>query len=211
VIAFNAARLVQERVSDQRTIEARLHAILRSVQRAERLLQDLLDDLQDEPRTFDVKPLVVSAARLLDEAGAAGEPIASRGSASLTVAGTCDRPVLADCERITQVFGNLIENAAKYSPPGGRITLRAVSVEEEVHFSVADDGPGIKEQDRARAFEPLWRANPDQPGRGLGLCICKQIIESHGGRIWIENPGTGTTVVFALPCAAAGTNPNLDP
>ena len=104
------------------------------------------------------------------------------------------------------VFVNLLLNAVKFSPPGG--TVR-VEVEEDlgsVTVSVADEGPGVRAEDRERIFTKFYRAaGPDGkpqrvPGSGLGLAIAKQAVERHGGRLWVEDgPGKGSVFRARLP------------
>jgi two-component system sensor histidine kinase KdpD len=106
-----------------------------------------------------------------------------------------------DVLQIDQVLTNLLENAAKFSAPGREIGIYATQWQDVVQVRVTDQGPGIPPEDRQRVFEPFYRAEGDTgSGTGLGLAIAKAIVESHGGRIWIEGaPGGGTAVVFQLP------------
>lgn len=108
-----------------------------------------------------------------------------------------------DVVQIDQVVTNLLENAAKFSPPGGLITVAAARWQDRVEVRVADRGPGIPPEERERVFEPFVRGERSAAGgTGLGLSIGRAIVESHGGRIWIEGaPGGGATVVFQLPVA----------
>ncbi|MBU1318779.1 MAG: response regulator [candidate division Zixibacteria bacterium] len=113
-------------------------------------------------------------------------------------------PVLCDRNKITQVLVNLIGNATKYTPLGGRITLRAHSEDGSVKISVSDDGPGIPEEHRDRIFDQFIqieeRNGPGCGGSGLGLTIAKSIVELHDGSIAVEGePGSGTTFWFTIP------------
>lgn len=116
-----------------------------------------------------------------------------------------DVPV--DPVQIDQVLTNLIENAARFSPPGGEISVSVAPWHAGVQVRVADQGPGIAPHDRERVFEPFARveSNPDaRVSSGLGLAIARAIVLAHGGRIWIEGaPGGGTAVVFELPARDA--------
>jgi two-component system sensor histidine kinase VicK len=110
----------------------------------------------------------------------------------------------ADPDRIAQVLRNLLDNAIKYSPQGGLIVVRGEVRENEVVVSVADQGVGIAPADLNRLFEKFFRAQSGLGrhvvGTGLGLPICRTIVESHGGQIWAESQvGQGTTLYFALP------------
>jgi two-component system sensor histidine kinase KdpD len=107
-----------------------------------------------------------------------------------------------DPVQIDQVLSNLLENAARFSPPGGEILLSAAPWQRSVRVRVADQGPGIPPGDRERVFEPFFRhdAGEARTGSGLGLAIARAVVLAHGGRIWIEgSPAGGTAVVFDLP------------
>jgi two-component system sensor histidine kinase KdpD len=109
-----------------------------------------------------------------------------------------------DVMQIDQVVTNLLENAVKFSPPGTPIRVSAGRWQDAVEVRVSDRGPGIPQDERDRMFEPFVRGDRNaSEGAGLGLSIGRAIVESHGGRIWIEGtPGGGTTVVFQLPVRA---------
>jgi len=114
-------------------------------------------------------------------------------------------PVQVDRERIDQVLLNLMSNANKFSPTGGKITLRARETDGRVLVEVQDSAPVITEENKDRLFDPYYRGEDAgerkrAPGLGLGLAIAKRLIELHEGRIWIENePGKGNIFVFSLP------------
>lgn len=112
-------------------------------------------------------------------------------------------PVLVDRDRIMQVFSNLLGNAVKFTPEGGRVTVRAEQSEAMVVVSIADTGLGIDEVDVPYVFERFWKANRRSGGSGLGLAIAKGLVEAHGGRIWADaRPGEGSTFSFSLPAEA---------
>jgi PAS domain S-box-containing protein len=109
-----------------------------------------------------------------------------------------------DSERTRQVLLNLLDNAIKYSPSGGRIEVGLAAVGDRLRFRVADQGLGIPVGEQERIFDKFYRLDPDQlrgiGGTGLGLYICRELVESMHGRIWVESePGNGTTFVFELP------------
>lgn len=109
--------------------------------------------------------------------------------------------VWVDPVRISHVFNNLLTNAFKHTPPGGRVTLSAQAGEAWVRFQVADSGEGIPEVFLPRLFEPFFRVpgRPNEEGAGLGLAIVKDIVEAHGGSVAVESrEGEGTTVTFTL-------------
>jgi two-component system sensor histidine kinase KdpD len=110
-------------------------------------------------------------------------------------------PVDIDGSRIAQVLINLVDNAAKYSPAESTITLRAVERSHDVCISVSDQGIGIPNEEREHVFDIFRQLEgTKQNGAGLGLAICRSLIEAHHGHIWIEDaPAGGTKVSFTLP------------
>ena len=117
-----------------------------------------------------------------------------------------------DSVLIEQVLLNLLDNAVKYTPPGSPIDLTAWATEEAVTVEVADRGPGLPPGEEQRIFDKFYRVQrPLMPsGTGLGLTICRGMVEAHGGQMWAENrPGGGTVVRFTLPLT--GTPPYVAP
>jgi signal transduction histidine kinase len=118
-------------------------------------------------------------------------------------------PALADEARIDQVLTNLLDNAVKYSPAGGEVAVTVRAAQGRVTVSVRDDGIGLPAGAAETIFEPFGRAAnaaaSHLPGMGLGLNICRTIVERHGGAIWAESAGEGqgTTVSFWLPAASS--------
>ncbi|MFQ6117591.1 MAG: sensor histidine kinase, partial [Candidatus Bipolaricaulia bacterium] len=109
-----------------------------------------------------------------------------------------------DPQRIVQVLRNLLANAVNHTPSNGRITVAVKHSGGEIEVSVSDTGEGISPEDLPYIFERFYRADKSRSratgGAGLGLTIAKQLIETHGGRIWAESvSGQGATFVFALP------------
>lgn len=112
-------------------------------------------------------------------------------------------PAEGDEELIAQVSRNLAENAAKYSPGGGTITLGAEAASGLITVSVRDEGPGIPEEEQGRIFQRFHRASTGTQGMGLGLYLCQIVVAAHGGRLWVESaPGKGATFRFTLPVVA---------
>ena len=109
---------------------------------------------------------------------------------------------------MAQVMVNVLDNALKYSPPGGMIEVAARIREKELEIEVADQGPGIPEEHLTQIFNKFFRVTraDGTSGTGLGLAISKGIVEAHGGKIRAENrPGGGTKIVFTLPLTIPGT------
>mgnify|MGYP000963589329 CR=1 FL=1 len=110
--------------------------------------------------------------------------------------------IMMDVERIEQVLVNLIHNAIKFTPPGGKITLSAQLERESIIIQVNDTGAGISEEDLSRIFERFFKTDRARStgGTGLGLSIAKHVVEAHGGKIWVESAlGVGSTFSFSLP------------
>ncbi len=113
-------------------------------------------------------------------------------------------PVDADELRLERIIYNLLENAVKYSPPGSTIRVSAHPEDKFLVISVSDEGPGITPADQARLFAPFQRLEGSRPGGargvGLGLLVCRRLVEAHGGRIWVDStPGKGATFSFTIP------------
>jgi signal transduction histidine kinase len=110
--------------------------------------------------------------------------------------------VPVDASRLQQAIGNVVGNAIKFTPAGGRVEIGARTEGDGALFWVSDTGAGITPDQLPRVFERFWqvRERGAPAGTGLGLAIAKGIVEAHGGRIWIESrPGEGTTVSFTIP------------
>ena len=120
--------------------------------------------------------------------------------------------VVGDPGRTRQVLMNLVDNAIKYSPRGGRIELGVEADDVHARFTVRDEGLGIPLGEQERIFEKCYRLDPDHRrgigGSGLGLYICRELVRSMNGRIWVESdPGQGATFTFELPVAGRVTAP----
>ena len=122
--------------------------------------------------------------------------------------------VLVDRERIFQVLSNLVGNAIKFTPGGGRIALRASSEQGHALFAVTDTGPGLAPEQMSEVFNRYWQASKTgREGTGLGLYIAKGIVEAHGGRIWAERSEEGGAALkFTLPLihsTTTGSSPGV--
>ena len=114
----------------------------------------------------------------------------------------------ADQDRLVQVVDNLLSNAVRYTADGTEVTVRLRGESGEVVLSVADQGPGLTEDQRERVFERFYRADPSRSralgGSGIGLAIAKALVELMGGRIWVESGGPGTGATFSVALARTG-------
>ena len=181
---------------------------LRNMQACCAQMKGLVDEIIDlykqdagkfmgEARPVDVAALVSSVAGRFAQA-------ASRRGIALEVSGA-ERPlqVLGDSGRLDQVLMNLLGNALKFTPDGGTVTASIRSLDAEIEVSVADSGPGIPAAEIPLLFERFAQAGEGRrsrmTGTGLGLLICRRVLEAHGGRIWVESqPGCGARFVFRL-------------
>jgi signal transduction histidine kinase len=180
-----------------------IDTIVLSAKRMSRLIEDLLDVTRLEGgKRLPIEAGRVDAAEMLHEAEELFRAQANVAQVSLAV--HLDDglpPVHADRHRVMQVVSNLIGNAMKFTPPGGRVEVRAERRDAQVLFTISDTGPGIPKENLNDIFSPYWQAKrTERMGAGLGLPIAKGIVEAHGGRIWVESdPGRGTQFYFTLP------------
>jgi signal transduction histidine kinase len=190
----------------ERRSEQPMEVIQRAAKRMNRLIQDLLDVARMEAGQLTIERARLSAGGLIAEAVDMQRPLAASASLELRVEVDPDvAEVWGDRDRLLQVFENLIGNAVKFTPAGGRITAGATSRDAEVVFRVADTGSGIPSEHLPRVFDRFWQATSTRGlGAGLGLPITKGIVEAHGGRVWVESTaGSGTTFFFAIPTVSA--------
>ncbi|MFT3839078.1 MAG: ATP-binding protein [Myxococcaceae bacterium] len=210
VIALAANSLNQRMTETQnrRPVER----IMRAAQRAERLIRDLLEVNAIEGGRFSVEARRVDTANTLLSAVESQQNLAATASVILATDLAPELPqVLADEERMLEVLENLVGNAVKFTNAGGTVTIGAGPQGEapggqdgtEILCWVKDTGQGIAKEQLPHLFDRFWQARKrDRRGTGLGLTICKAIVEAHGGRIWAESePGKGTTMFFTLPIA----------
>jgi signal transduction histidine kinase len=201
-ISMSAEVIASDFADDEQKVKQ-----IRIIRRSSARMKRLIDDLLDIARIEDSLPLelgVVDPKSLVREAGELHGALANFHALRLEVqVPKRVSPVRADKDRVMQILSNLIGNAIKFTPAGGRIRIRAEPSGEHVSFSVEDDGPGIPADDLPRLFQPFWQQHrTDNSGAGLGLTIALGVIEAHGGKIWPESElGRGTTVYFTLPVA----------
>ncbi len=168
------------------------------------LIGNLLDVARIKTGTLPVTPEPVEVAALVDRARSTFLSAGGRSRLDIDLAPDLTL-VMADRRRIVQVIGNLLSNAARHSPESSAIRVSAVREGFHVEVSVADEGRGIPAERLPRLFRKFSSTEQDDQGRdnGLGLAICKGIVEAHGGRIWAESdgPGLGARFTFTLPAA----------
>ncbi len=176
-------------------------------ERLSRLVDDLLQLSDIETGKLVLKPTVLSLHEVAAEVVAFFEKLAAQKSLSLVNNVPPDIRLQADWDRLTQIFVNLVDNALKYTPEHGEITLSAEhKTPKFVHVWVVDTGIGIPSIDLPRITERFYRVDRARSrelgGTGLGLAIVKHLVQAHGGELWLESElGKGTTVNFSLPVA----------
>jgi PAS domain S-box-containing protein len=168
-----------------------------------RMVQDILDTARIEAGELTIQTEPVSIYPLIQQVVDQVRARSARRTIHLH-----DKPglplVYADRDRITEVITNLLDNADKYSPPKGDIYVEVRANQTEVISSIRDDGPGVSDAELERIFEKFYRTDSSDSqtayGYGLGLYVCRQLVEAQGGRIWAENyPGGGLMFSFSLP------------
>ena len=187
-----------------REVGERAAVIGRAGAQMERIIEDLLDATNMERGRFRIdKSGRCSGESLASEAAETIRPLAAEKALTLAVeAGSPAFALVCDREQVLRVLGNLLDNAVKYTPAGGKLKLLARERHGDAEFVVVDDGPGIPRDHLARIFSRHWSGSRDSPGAGLGLYIAKGIVEAHGGRIWVRSEfGKGSAFHFALPLA----------
>ncbi|WP_223637805.1 PAS domain-containing sensor histidine kinase [Corallococcus sp. EGB] len=199
-----SARMLEKHLPPGDGPRRRLETLQKSVQRANRLIQDLLDVARMEGGSLAVERRPLEVAPLILETLEQHRGLAESRCLQLQAHVPDGVPrVLADPERLSQILSNLLGNALKFTPEGGRVLLRVQPEAGQVRFLVSDTGPGIAAEDRPRIFERFWQAGQKRgEGAGLGLAIVKGLVEAHGGQVGVDStPGAGSTFFFTLPTA----------
>jgi two-component system phosphate regulon sensor histidine kinase PhoR len=169
------------------------------------LVEDILFISRADTGQFKLRFAVMSLSELAEQLLKHFLPVAEHAQVHLKVHLPGDLPTIyADELRIQQVLSNLINNAIKFTPPGGTVSLHAVVDGPGLCVEVRDTGEGIPPEDRERIFERFYQAGTharvQAGGYGLGLAIAKLIVEQHGGRIWVKSrPSVGSSFYFTLP------------
>jgi two-component system phosphate regulon sensor histidine kinase PhoR len=198
--------LIEEPDTNPDTTREFLGVILKNAKRMSRLTEDLLVLASIESPDYQPVLKAIPASTLVKDAIDSLRGMVAESEVELEFAGAPDVPVMADPDRMSQVFGNLIENSLKYASSGRRIRVGACLLASEIQFTVQDFGPGIATKYLERIFERFYRVDKarsrESGGTGLGLAIVKHIVQVHGGRVWAESEiGHGAAFHFTLPLA----------
>ena len=175
--------------------------------RLARMLNELLNLSKLEAGKMELRPTVLSLQELLTELAEVFQPLAQRKSITMDIGSMEDMPkVRVDRDKLYEVLANLLENAIKFTPPGGHVHIDAQVLDERhIKMNVSDTGCGISNEHLSKIFDKFYRVEPGSgpvAGSGLGLAIAKGLIELHGGSIGVESVlGKGSRFYFTLPFA----------
>ncbi|MEP6550841.1 MAG: HAMP domain-containing sensor histidine kinase, partial [Gemmatimonadales bacterium] len=176
--------------------------IAEAAEQMDTLIRDLLDVSRLDAGKLALAPELADPSELVMDALRTLQPLVEEKKIALDVQVEVALPkVLADSVRIQQALSNIVGNAIKFTPPGGKIVVTLRGGTDTVTVSVADTGSGIPEEQLPKVFDRYWQSTrTNRQGAGLGLAIAKGIIEGHGGSIWLESTvGEGTIAQFTLP------------
>jgi len=182
-----------------------LTTVQQSTSNLQRMIEDLLEFSRMEAGRIKLKPEMISVYGVAEKVVEQLAPLAQEGNLKLFNRVPEEIALIeADPMRIEQVLTNLISNAIKFTPANGAVSVLARDIGEQVQISVQDTGIGIPEAEQAKVFQRFYQvdssATRSYRGTGLGLTICKFIVEYHHGRIWVESQeGQGSTFHFVLP------------
>jgi signal transduction histidine kinase len=197
--------MVPENDKETETVQAILKIAENSTDRIQRLVSSLLDVNRLESGQPVADQKVVDTIDLIEQAVLDVEPVA-RGRRQ-TISSTLPNelpPIWVDQDMARRVLINLMENAVKYTPPGGKIEIGADQEKQWIHIWVKDNGPGIPAGEQDRIFDKFTRlrGSNKSSGLGIGLAFCRLAIVGHGGKIWVESePGKGSVFHFTFPVA----------
>ena len=191
-IAGFAKLMLEENVADDKTRKEFLSIMVQQSESLNKLIDDMSKTLNDKGEAFGINKETVSPYSIVSEAIDSVQGMAQQKKNLISHDLTPSLPEIeADAFRIKQVIVNLLANAIKFSPENSSIYVNAGVHDQELLIQIIDHGIGISQADIPALFERYYQAknNGDAEGTGLGLFICRQIIEAHGGRIWAESVG----------------------
>jgi signal transduction histidine kinase len=203
-LLITTADLLLEEDLDRDRRNELVEVALRAGKQMNRLIDDLLDTLSLQSGKVSLALESLPVDDIFKQADETFRSEAEKRGIQLDVIWPGDGiEVRADALRVSQIVGNIVGNAIKFTPSHGTVTLKAAPEAERVVIQVLDTGPGIPPEHMEHLFDNFWQArNGDHRGVGLGLAIAKGVVEAHGGRIWCESRvGAGATFSFTLPRA----------
>jgi heavy metal sensor kinase len=181
-----------------------LDSAAEEVARMSRIVDDLLTLAHRDENRLELLLETVDLGKVATGVAVQLRPLAEAAGVQLAVEAPAGAVVLADRARLSQVVTNLVDNAVKFTGAGGSVRVRVWEAGDRAGLAVADTGPGIAPEHLRRVFDRFYRLDPARSrargGSGLGLTICRELVEAHGGRIWAESvEGAGSTFSLALP------------
>jgi len=183
-----------------------VQVIKKHTDRLTKIVEDLLMLSKIESKEFQLQIKVISIRELIDDVfDFVKEPAEKKRISISQNEIPSSMSVEADRNYLEQVLINLLDNAIKYSPEGGTITISAIEKDpKEIQFSIKDNGIGIPREDLPRIFERFYRVDKGRSqelgGTGLGLSIVKHLVQAHGGKVWVDSQlGKGSAFYFTLP------------
>ncbi|HEY2381932.1 MAG TPA: sensor histidine kinase [Terriglobia bacterium] len=194
-------QMLETRPGEIDPIKNNLHMLQRTARHMNQLIGDLTDVARIQAGHLDVDLQECTVEDAVEPALERVRLLAREKEIEFFTTVVPGLPRIAgDMGRITQVLDNLLGNALKFTPKGGKITVTAARLQGDIQVSVADTGPGIPGEALGRIFEPYWQMQKTRSGMGLGLFIARTLVEAHGGRMWVDSTvGRGTTFYFTLP------------
>ncbi|WP_048057902.1 cache domain-containing protein [Methanothermococcus okinawensis] len=175
----------------------------KNIDRLKRLIDNMLDLSKIEHGELEMHMEEINLKELVENVVDTLKPLADEKNINI-IYKINDIIMKGDKDRITQVLTNLIENAIKFSPVNGKVEIQALKEGNSVHIKIIDNGPGIPKKDLDRIFDRFYQVDSPEKrikgGSGLGLAVCKSIIETHGGTIWVESKlGSGSVFHIIIP------------
>jgi signal transduction histidine kinase len=182
---------------------ASMERIERESVRMDKLVGELLTLSRLEAGAFDAPRQEFSIGELLDDIMQDASFEAATNGRQLVFGGNADAQLAGQPELLARAIENVVRNAIKHSPAGGKVEVETALEQSFIRIRVMDNGPGVEQEDLGKIFEPFYRGNStakDVDGHGLGLAIARQVVQQHGGRIAAANrAGGGLCVELALP------------
>ncbi|ODS36409.1 MAG: hypothetical protein A7316_02680 [Candidatus Altiarchaeales archaeon WOR_SM1_86-2] len=178
-----------------------IETILRNTNRLIRLTDDIMTLSKMRAGVLEYEMSENNIVDIIEDSAGDMGPLAEKKHIDITKKYPGSLPLIkCDRDRIYQVMADIIDNAIKFTPENGKITVKAERIRDDIVVSVQDTGIGISEENREKIFDTFFQVSSKYGGTGLGLSICKNIIEAHHGKIWVESKlGTGSKFTFTLP------------
>jgi signal transduction histidine kinase len=182
--------------------QAQVEHIRESAKRLTGMVDTLIADAMIDALDITIRHEPVEIVALVEEVIEAGQPLAEKKKQMIRISRPPSFMINGDTDRLREAIDNIVGNAIKYTPIGGRIDVEVAAAGGEAFIRVRDNGPGLSPEDQGRLFGRFQRLSAKPTGgessTGLGLSIAKQIIDLHGGRITAESAGTGKGTTFAI-------------